>query len=149
MSDIDIDNVLNLEEEQYELGYKEGQAQGTEDQYLEGKEYGYQTGFQRFLIVGFILEFVKFWLSNIDQYNTSSSSLRNHLDNLKSILANISTTNDDKEVEEYEKNIKKARNKLRVIATITKESWKIDSLDNLVKEVGGTLQVSENPDDMW
>lgn len=149
MSDIDIDNVLNLEEEQYELGYKEGQAQGTKDQYLEGKEYGYQTGFQRFLIVGFILEFVKFWLSNIDQYNTSSSSLRNHLDNLKSILANTSTTNDDKEVEEYEKNIKKARNKLRVIATITKESWKIDSLDNLVKEVGGTLQVSENPDDMW
>ena len=47
------------------------------------------------------------------------------------------------------KNIKKARNKLRVIASITKETWKIDSLDNLVKEVGGTLQVSENPDDMW
>ena len=48
MSDIDIDNVLNLEEEQYELGFKEGQIQGTKDQYLEGKEYGYQTGFQRF-----------------------------------------------------------------------------------------------------
>ena len=48
MSDIDIDNVLNLEEEQYELGFKEGQIQGTKDQYLEGKEYGYQTDFNDF-----------------------------------------------------------------------------------------------------
>lgn len=148
MSDIDIDNVLNLEEEQYELGFKEGQIQGTKDQYLEGKEYGYQTGFQRFLIIGYIQELMKFWLSHIDQYN-NSSSLRNHLNNLEDIMAQISITNGDKEVEDYEKNIKKARNKLRVIASITKETWKIDSLDNLVKEVGGTLQVSENPDDMW
>ena len=54
-----------------------------------------------------------------------------------------------KKLKIMKKNIKKARNKLRVIASITKETWKIDSLDNLVKEVGGTLQVSENPDDMW
>lgn len=45
--------------------------------------------------------------------------------------------------------IKKARNKLRVIANITKESLKIDNLDNLVKEVGGSLQVSEDQEDMW
>ena len=106
MSDIDIDNVLNLEEEQYELGFKEGQIQGTKDQYLEGKEYGYQTGFQRFLIIGYIQELMKFWLSHIDQYN-NSSSLRNHLNNLEDIMAQISITNGDKEVEDYEKILKR------------------------------------------
>lgn len=48
MSDFDIDEVLNLEEEQYNLGFKEGQEHSTKEQYLEGKQYGYQTGFQRF-----------------------------------------------------------------------------------------------------
>ena len=47
---------------------------------------------------------MKFWLSHIDQYN-NSSSLRNHLNNLE-ILAQISITNGDKEVEDYEKILK-------------------------------------------
>lgn len=148
MSDFDIDEVLNLEEEQYHLGFKEGQEQATKEQYLEGKQYGYQTGFQRFLIVGYIQGLVGEWLDNLDNYS-SSKSLQSHINQLNDLIADIPLTNGDEEVEKYEKNIKKARNKLRVIANITKENWKIENLDNLVKEVGGTLQVSENQDDMW
>ncbi|RCK58850.1 hypothetical protein Cantr_09151 [Candida viswanathii] len=148
MSDLDLDDVLNLEEEQYNLGFKEGQEQATKEQYLEGKQYGYQTGFQRFLIVGYMKGLVEYWLENIDNYG-SSKSLQNHLNQLQDLLSDIPLSNGDEEVEKYEKNIKKARNKLRVVANITKESWKIENLDNLVKEVGGTLQVSENQEDMW
>ncbi|EER35964.1 conserved hypothetical protein [Candida tropicalis MYA-3404] len=148
MSDFDIDEVLNLEEEQYNLGFKEGQEHSTKEQYLEGKQYGYQTGFQRFLIVGYIQGLVGEWLDNLDNYN-ASKSLQGHINQLSELITDIPLTNGDEEVEKYEKNIKKARNKLRVIANITKENWRIENLDNLVKEVGGTLQVSENQDDMW
>lgn len=58
-------------------------------------------------------------------------------------------TNGDKEVAKYELAIGKARNKVRVLASITKSSEKIAKLDNLIKEVGGALQVSENVDEMW
>ena len=148
MADLDIDEVLNLEEEQYSLGYKEGQEQATKEQYLEGKQYGYQTGFQRFLIVGIVKGLAQDWFDNLDKYG-STKSLRNHINQLHDLISDIPLNNGDEEVEKYEKNIKKARNKLRVIANITKESWKIDNLDNLVKEVGGSLQVSEDQEDMW
>ena len=49
----------------------------------------------------------------------------------------------------YEKNVAKARNKLRVIATIRKDQARISKLDQLVDEIGGKLQVSENVDEMW
>lgn len=148
MADLDIDEVLNLEEEQYSLGYKEGQEQATKEQYLEGKQYGYQTGFQRFLIVGIVKGLAQDWFDNLDKYG-STKSLQNHINQLHDLISDIPLSNGDEEVEKYEKNIKKARNKLRVIANITKESWKIDNLDNLVKEVGGSLQVSEDQEDMW
>ena len=148
MSDFDIDEVLNLEEEQYNLGFKEGQEHSTKEQYLEGKQYGYQTGFQRFLIVGYIQGLVGEWLDNLDNYN-ASKSLQGHINQLSELITDIPLTNGDEEVEKYEKNIKKERNKLRVTANITKENWSIENLDNLIKEVGGTLQVSENQDDMW
>lgn len=71
MADLDIDEVLNLEEEQYSIGYKEGQEQATKEQYLEGKQYGYQTGFQRFLIVGIVKGLAQDWFDNLDKYGST------------------------------------------------------------------------------
>ncbi|KAK6456840.1 uncharacterized protein RJT20DRAFT_134144 [Scheffersomyces xylosifermentans] len=143
---IDTDEVLNLEEEYYQKGYKEGQEHSTKQQLTEGKEYGYQTAFQRFLIVGYIQGLVEEWTVHLDDYN---SSVSNHLVQLNELVSDIPMTNGDSEVSEFEKRINKARNKLRVIATLVKESWKINKLDEVVKQVGGQLQVSENVDDMW
>ncbi|CAI5755610.1 unnamed protein product [Candida verbasci] len=142
---LDTDEILNLEVENYEKGFKEGQLQSSRDELLEGKQYGYQTGFQRFLIVGYIQGLVEDWETKIDQYE----NVKSHLSQLRALIFNIPTVNDDKEVEIYEKNLLKARNKLRTIATVLKENWKINELDNLIKEVGGNLQVSEHLDEMW
>lgn len=145
----DLDDVLNLEDEYYKEGYKEGQEHSTKQQYVEGKEYGYQTGFQRFLVVGYIQGLVEHWQLNLASYGPNTKSLESHLSQLAELVQSIPTNNGDSEVEVYEKQLSKARNKLRVVAMLAKESWKIAKLDELVRDVGGQLQVSENPDDMW
>lgn len=79
----------------------------------------------------------------------ASALVANHLKQLEALIKDIPITNGDEEVAHYEKSVAKARNKLRVIATLVKETSKIAKLDELIKEVGGQLQVSENVDDMW
>lgn len=147
----DMDKILNLEEDYYRQGYQEGQEFSTKQQYNEGKEYGYQTGFQRFLIIGYIQGLVSYWLTNIKDYDTEreNTSLRNHLAQLNDLIQDVPITNGMEEVKEFEKRITKSRNKLRVIASICKELWKVNKVDILMKEIGGQLQVSENVDDMW
>lgn len=142
--ELDVDEVLNLEEEYYQKGFLEGQEHSTREQYIEGKEYGYQTGFQRALIVGYIQGLMEYWKENKDLNNVDG-----HMTQLREIVEGIPVTNGESEVAEFEKRINKARNKIRVIATILKESSKVSKLDELMKEMGGTLQVSENVDEMW
>ncbi|GBL50638.1 hypothetical protein ACI3LY_001611 [Candidozyma auris] len=143
MADITLDDVLDLENEFYKEGFTEGQEKSVRDNFLEGKAYGLQTGFQRFLVLGYIQGLVESW----EQYQ--SKAVQGHLSQLKDIIKDIPLTNGDKEVAKYELAIGKARNKVRVLASITKSSEKIAKLDNLIKEVGGALQVSENVDEMW
>lgn len=147
--DIDTDEVLNLEQEQYQIGYQEGVEESAKQQYLEGKQFGYQTGFQRFLIVGYIKGLIEEWEGHIDNYSDSKSVLSNHLQQLKSYVDNILVNNDETSVAQFEIQLKKARNKLRVICQLVKESWKINNLDTLVEQVVGSMQVSENVDEMW
>lgn len=144
--DIDaLDEVLNLEEQYYNEGFNEGQEFSTKEQYIEGKEYGYQTGFQRFIIIGYMKGLLEDW----DLQENLSSSVQSHIEQLRKLVNDIPMTNGDEEVAIYEKSLNKARNKLRVITTLTKEQNKITNLDNLVNEIAGKLQVSENIDDMW
>lgn len=144
MSDFSLDNVLDLEEEFYTEGFKEGHEKSAKEQYIEGKIYGLQTGFQRFLVVGYLEGLVSFWrqLPNL-------ASVTSHIDQLEKILAAIPKTNDDDAVAVYEKSVLSARNKARVIAALTKTTDKLDKLDLLVGRVGGSLQVSEDLNDMW
>lgn len=142
----EIDKVLDLEEQYYNEGLAEGKSQPTYHQYIEGKEYGYQTGFQRFLVIGYMKETAKIWRKQ--DGNSIEKSMDTHLRQLEALL-DVPMTNGDAEVAVYEKNVAKARNKLRVIATIRKDQARIAKLDQLVDEVGGRLQDSENLDEMW
>ena len=148
--DIDFDDILNPEDEYYQQGYKEGQEQSARQQLHEGKQFGYQTGYQRFLIVGYIQQLVDDWERSGagDKYD-NWTQLQMHISLLRDLIGGIKTSNEDDDVAVYESNLKKARNKLRVIVGMTREFWKINTLDKIVEEVGGTLQVSENLDEMW
>lgn len=143
MEDITLDGVLDLENEFYEKGYKDGQHQIVREQNLEGRIYGLQTGFQRFLVVGYIQGLIDEW-TKLEQKN-----IELHLSQLQKLVDSIPKSNGDVEVEQYETAVNKARNKIRVVANITKTSDKIARLDDLIQEIGGNLQVSENLNEMW
>ncbi|KAI5962586.1 uncharacterized protein KGF55_003662 [Candida pseudojiufengensis] len=148
--DIESDDTLNLEKKFYNLGYQEGIQQSTREQYLEGKQFGYQTGFQRFLIVGYIKGLINDWNSNLKKYESNQQQqIQNHLTQLTNFVNNITLINSDSEVEKFEKNLSKSKRKLRIIVGITKEHWKIENLDELINKVGGNMQLSENVDEMW
>lgn len=142
-----LDFVLNLEQDFYDQGFKQGQQESTKLQYLEGKVFGYQTGFQRFLIVGYIAGLVEYWQTNIEKYNIGS--LDDHLENAQNLLNQISLTNNEKDVTNYEKVLVKLRNKLRIISNLVKEQEKFKNVNQLIKEIGGDLTLNENPNDMW
>lgn len=143
MEEVNLEDVLLLEDEFYKKGYQEGQDESAREQYLEGKVYGLQTGFQRFLVIGYMRGL-------LDEWNQDSNKLtQTHLAQLEKYIGSISMSNDDAAVQDYEKALTLARNKVRVISAITKSGDKVAKLDELIREVGGTLQVSENVDDMW
>ncbi|CAK9437316.1 uncharacterized protein LODBEIA_P16940 [Lodderomyces beijingensis] len=146
--EIDIDEVLNLEEESYKLGFDEGTAENAKQQLMEGKQYGYQTGFQRFLIVGYMQGLVIDWEEQAHAYS-NWAQIEPRVKSLRSLVFDIPTSNGDDEVVEFETKLHKARNKLSVVVGLTKEQWKVPVLDELAKEIGGELQVSENLDEMW
>ncbi|GME74001.1 unnamed protein product [Ambrosiozyma monospora] len=64
----DLDKLINLEEQYYEDGYKEGQLEGIRKQFQEGKELGIQTGFQRFIIIGQLRVLVKLSQKQVNQW---------------------------------------------------------------------------------
>lgn len=143
-----MDSLLYLEEDFYKEGYKEGQEKGAWELYREGKQYGYQTGFQRFLIVGYIRALVERWKNECPQ-NEENKNIRKHLDNLEGTINSILKFNNEKDVREFEKKLSKSKNKIRMVAYMLKKREQVDKLDEYLNEIGGGVQVSRNSEEMW
>lgn len=143
-----MDSLLYLEENFYREGYEEGQKKGAWELYREGKQYGYQTGFQRFLIVGYIQALVEKWKDECPK-KEENKSIRRHLDDLEETINGILKLNNEKDVREFEKKISKSKNKIRMVAYMFKKREQVDRLDEYLSEVGGGIQVSQNSEEMW
>lgn len=133
-----FDNVLNLEEQHYKEGYKEGVLDGKRAGYLEGRHYGLQTGFQRFMSIGIMQGRLDVWkntISNSDQAD-SDRAARNakHIAQLESVLdpETLPMTNEDEDVDEFEKRLKRAKAKAKVVATIAKDTSTIRIYDDTI-----------------
>lgn len=142
--DIDVDEILNVEEEYYREGVEAGLAQAAADQYRDGLQYGYQTGFQRFLVVGYSRGLWEWW----NHTYGDNDRIMGHLKQLEAYLDEIDTSNEESVVEKYEKSVTKIRNKIRVIATVLKQPALTRSIDEVIG-IGGAVHLNENPDDMW
>lgn len=145
MAELNLDDTLDFENDLYSKGYEEGVEAATNEQFLEGKIYGLQTGFQRFLIVGYIEGLLQEWRLQ----NNENKQLQLQLDQLSKLLEGIQIGNSDHSVAMYEKAVLAARNKVRVIASLTKTTDKVAGIDRLMQEVGGTLAAEKQVDEMW
>lgn len=136
----------------YRQGLREGQQQSTINSFIEGKEYGIQTGFQKFVLVGLVRGFVE-QLEQQQQAqagaqagtaaggNAPAQAKENvHLQQLKELVAQLKLSNDYGDVVSNDKIINKVRNKLRLLTNSSVEKgYKVEfsEFDDICKKLNG------------
>lgn len=125
-----FDPLLNLEEQYYDEGYEEGKKDGKHAGYLEGKQFGLQTGYQRFLSIGILQARVDIWKEKLQD----NEKVQKHLNQLETVVKNIPMSNKEEDVEDFEKRLKKAKAKSKVISSVGKDtSFPVQLYDDQVE----------------
>lgn len=152
MADI-FDSLLNLEEQYYDEGYAQGTTDGHQAGLIEGRIFGLERGFEKFLEIGKLQGRTAVWNSRIadPKYsNTSSQSLQitnpraqKTVQQLRLILTNVPYKNDDDAVDEVEETLKKARVKARMVERMIgekseEEERKKDGGEESIEDMGKT-----------
>lgn len=141
---MDTDYLLNLEQQYYQEGYEKGANEKAKENYVEGKQFGLQVGFQRFLILGQIQGIIEVLKGSLEDKSTVSRNV----ENIDSLLAAIEMSNDDDAVAGYESKILKVRNKLRnVLLSLqrrsgrsTETSLTLEDVEEVCTKIAGQLK---------
>ncbi|QLQ78767.1 hypothetical protein HG537_0B01160 [Torulaspora globosa] len=151
---MDTDYLLNLEQQFYQEGYEQGLSEKAKENYIEGKQFGLQVGFQRFVILGQIQGIVEVLKSSL----VDGSSILKNVESIERLLADIQMSNDDDAVAEYESVIVKVRNKLRnVLLSLHRQCGRagdpltLESIEEASTRVAGQLKAyveEENEEDV-
>lgn len=132
---IDFDSLLDLESQYYQTSYQDALIKGSQHTLHDGKVFGIQTGFQRFVIIGalkranqILLQVIQNKLKNdTNNANTKLEKSLKSIDQIQQLLnsfytenesdskAAIKSSNSAIDVNLYEKNIKVIRSKLKII----------------------------------
>ncbi|ODQ65105.1 DUF1715-domain-containing protein [Nadsonia fulvescens var. elongata DSM 6958] len=133
-----FEDVLNLEDKYYHDGYNEGYRDGLKSGFLEGKEYGIQTGFQRLVDFGILQGRLKVWQHQIASATVTSGGPANErqikrIQQLQQLLPEtVALSNDDADVEDYERRMKKAIARAKTLAATFKGTPPLRLDDSLV-----------------
>ncbi|CDR47448.1 CYFA0S32e00430g1_1 [Cyberlindnera fabianii] len=151
---MDLDDVLNLEEQFYQEGFREGQAESTKKSYIEGKEYGLQFGFQKFVLMGEVNAIVEL-LANGLVGEPLSSQAESNLSQMRELLDQIKMDNESENVLESQRIMIKVKNKLRVLSNLIKKQVTLNQLNDMANHVSGVekektqANIALNDDGMW
>ncbi|CUS24342.1 LAQU0S15e02344g1_1 [Lachancea quebecensis] len=107
---MDFDEILDLEEQFYREGFEEGRHENLTHNYLEGKQYGLQVGFQRYILLGLIEG-----ICHVVKSQKISPAAYKNACLILDMVSEISLGNDEISVQAYEGNIVKVRNKFRLL----------------------------------
>ncbi|CAI4035864.1 hypothetical protein SMKI_14G0730 [Saccharomyces mikatae IFO 1815] len=124
---MDFDELLNLEEQYYQEGFCEGQNENIKQSFLEGKQYGLQVGFQRFVLLGQM----EGMCDVIESYGLHNPILEKNIQTIRTSMKGIKMNNDDESVVEFEKKFVKLKNKFRTIL-ITLQRLNKDKKDGVL-----------------
>lgn len=169
MKGLDFDDVLNIEEEYYQNGFNDALLKGSDHSKRDGKVFGIQTGFQRFILLGALKNMNEIILqNNINNTNINNNTQINDLKlekllvSLKSIhqlILNfyndsnlIQTSNSIQDVNLFETNIKTIRSKLRTIYLQLGYKKLYTQMENICKILSGEIQESQivnDQQDVW
>ncbi|GIZ44339.1 hypothetical protein CKM354_000754000 [Cercospora kikuchii] len=135
-----FEDVLNLEDRYYQEGYDLGVADGAKSGRIEGRTFGLEKGFEKFLEMGKLNGRAAVWEARLpsskkgDDASASSSDpvmpplngnerLRKHVERLAALSDpnGLSTKNDEDDVSEFDDRLKDAKAKATLIARIVGE----------------------------
>ncbi|CCK70724.1 ribosome biosynthesis protein LTO1 KNAG_0F00550 [Huiozyma naganishii CBS 8797] len=128
---MEFDELLNLEEKFYQEGLEEGQNENLKNNFLEGKQFGLQVGFQRYVLLGQMLGLCGMF----ESLELGNAMLDKNINTIRSLICTIEMNNDEENVENLEKVLVKLKNKFRTILL---------SVQRLVKEKNKTTGNEQN-----
>lgn len=121
-----FEDLLNLETNFYDEGYREGMADGKKAGLREGAEFGIQTGYQRYIALGVLRGRVQVWRAKF--FNESAPSdhanverIKKNIKGLEAMLKDIPITNSDEDVAQLEALLRKAKSKAKVTSSLIKD----------------------------
>lgn len=116
MSDSGIfSEILNYEQECRRDGYNEGLVKGRADGIVEGRTAGLETGFERYRALGVLQGRVAAWRNdNLPEKQQKA------VDSLATLVSPPTIDNEQNTFTDFERRIKLAKNKSRIIAMANK-----------------------------
>lgn len=173
-ADLDFDSLLGLEEEFYTDSYNSAFEKGSEHTQRDGKQFGIQTGFQRFILVGALKRVSEILISlkeeNSDSGNNNDTevaidrrkgktarlhkSLVEILKTLEKFYSEdvIQVSNTPREVDFFEEQMKKIKSKAKTVySQLGYKSLYADIEKTCTKVAGNvpTTQINGEEQDMW
>lgn len=130
-----FDTLLNLEEQYYQEGYALGVADGSKAGRIEGRTFGLEKGFEKYVALGMLAGQCTIWQSRLGSTNieaptgqtlpplTNNSRLAKNVETLAALVDvdTLAHENTEDAVAEFDERLKAARGKAKVIANIVGE----------------------------
>ena len=133
----------------YQEGFTEGALDGEKAGLDEGRLFGLQKGFEKFVEAGRIQGRVAVWKARIPRNGTTPSgaitNLRvvKHIQQLETIMSHLSTKNDEEDVEDVDESLKRARAKMKIICNMLGEKESKRSAGGATDAGGGEPNIEE------
>ncbi|KAI9829023.1 MAG: hypothetical protein M1832_000046 [Thelocarpon impressellum] len=140
-----FDGLLRLEDTLYAEGYKQGEADGAKAGHVEGRAFGLEKAFEKYLAMGRLHGRATILAARLETFQdqtqvdfsetstaqaplpalpgSSSSRLEKHVQTLLALVdpTTLSTENTEDAVSDFDDRLKRARAKMRVIGSILGE----------------------------
>lgn len=171
--DFDLDSVLNLEDHFYEESFKEALKKGENHSNRDGKLFGIQTGFQRFILIGALNKINQLIHQTLDQSielqnlkiktKLNTEKIIKSLNEIQKIINQfyssdnnnnklIETSNIPQDVNLYEKNIKLIRSKIKSLYSQLGYKTLYPEIEKSCRSIAGDIpdtQINGVQEDMW
>lgn len=173
MSDtnIDFDSLLDLESQFYNESFHGALKQGEHHTNRDGKQFGIQTGYQRFILIGALNKINKTLIQiceskkssesttttqkkplNYEKLEKSLTEIQKNIDSFYSNDKLIKVSNVPEDVQFYEKNIKLIRSKIKSVYAQMGYKSLYPEIENACRSVAGDIpstQINGDQQDIW
>lgn len=121
---MELDSSLQLEDSYYQSGFEEGVRDGQVHGLIEGRIYGSEVSYERFMSLGLLYGRMSVWRVQ----HASNPRVVKHLERVEDLLKRVPMDNSEtKEGEDFESLMASIQGKMKVVASLSGE-------ENLIRQ---------------